>query len=316
MRVTMSKPLLTIGMPTFDDWDGVFFSLQSLRMHHKEVADRVAFTIVDNNPGSAHGQTCKKLMRNVPNGKYIPETDWKGPWVKDLLIRTAETPYALCMDGHVLLDAGALARLVEFYEALDAGRLAPVEGDRQPNKMDLFHGPLIYDDLTAVSTHFELHWRGQMWGIWATDDRGKNPANPPFEIPAQGMGLFSCRKDAWESVGGFNRMMRGFGGEEGYIHTKFKRQGRTSWCLPFLRWLHRFDRPSGVNYTLTWENKVRNYFIGFLENGLDVEPIIQHFVRWQSREALEQLFEATKQEVNMATVKQTGRPYIPTSVGT
>ena len=30
----MSKPLLTIGMSTYDDYDGVFFSIQSLRMYH------------------------------------------------------------------------------------------------------------------------------------------------------------------------------------------------------------------------------------------------------------------------------------------
>jgi hypothetical protein len=305
--------LLTIGMPTYDDWDGVFFSLQSLRMHHAEVAEQVEFVVIDNHPDSTHGQHCKRLLDSIPNGRYLPETEWQGPWVKDLVIRKAETPYALCMDSHVLLDHGSLRRLVEFFTQLEQGTLPVLPGARQPRRSDLFHGPLLYNDLTTVSTHFELVWRGQMWGIWATDDRGRQASGQPFEIPAQGMGLFACAVDAWGQAGGFNRMMRGFGGEEGYIHAKFRKRGGTVWCLPFLRWLHRFDRSSVVTYPLTWENKVRNYYIGFIENGMDVEPIIQHFSRWQSRADLEKLLDQTRREITLEQVRQFGRPMIPTS---
>ena len=36
-----------------------------------------------------------------------------------------------------------------------------------------------------------------MWGIWASDPRGQDPRGEPFEIPMQGMGAFSCLKQAW-----------------------------------------------------------------------------------------------------------------------
>ena len=48
-----------------------------------------------------------------------------------------------------------------------------------------------------------------------TDDRGRDSNGEPFEIPMQGLGMFSCRKEAWL---GFNPLFNGFGGEEGYIH--------------------------------------------------------------------------------------------------
>ena len=303
--------ILTVGMPTFDDWDGVFFTLNALRMYHAEVADKIEFIVVDNNPNGAHAKFNKKLVEQVANATYVAEGNWKGPWVKDLVIRNANTPYSLCMDSHVLLTPGSIAKLVTFYESLEAGTLDHIPAARQPGRDDLYHGPLIYDDLNTVSTHFDLVWRGQMWGIWATDERGKDPNGPPFEIPAQGMGLFTCRKEAWTSVGGFNRMMRGFGGEEGYIHNKFKQAGRTTWCLPFLRWLHRFDRATSQGYELTWENKVRNYYIAFLELGLDIEPIIKHFERWQTRAALEALLESTKREVLLEKARIASKPFIP-----
>jgi hypothetical protein len=49
-------------------------------------------------------------------------------------------------------------------------------------------------------------------------------------IPAQGMGVFACRKNNWL---GFNPKFRGFGGEEGYIHEKYRKNGKQVICLPF-----------------------------------------------------------------------------------
>ena len=97
----------------------------------------------------------------------------------------------------------------------------------------------------------------------------------PFEIPMQGLGLFFVRKAAWL---GFNKNARAFGGEEGYIHEKYRRHGYKALCLPFLKWLHRFARPDGVQYPLTLEDKLRNYILGFTELGMDLEPVRKHFM--------------------------------------
>ena len=96
----------------------------------------------------------------------------------------------------------------------------------------------------------------------------------PFEVFAQGLGLFLTRKNAWL---GFNEHAKGFGGEECVIHEKYRQAERTTWCLPFLRWIHRFSRPRGVPYPLALEHRIHNYFIAFKELGLDVQPIIDHF---------------------------------------
>lgn len=103
----------------------------------------------------------------------------------------------------------------------------------------------------------------------------QNVSAEPFDIPGQGLGLFTCRRDKWL---GFNEHARGFGGEELYIHEKFRRAGARTLCLPFLRWVHRFARPEGVKYPITQFNKVRNYVLEFNELGMDLEPIHQHFV--------------------------------------
>ena len=113
-----------------------------------------------------------------------------------------------------------------------------------------------------------------MWGVWSVDRRGLEPEGEPFEIPMQGMGVFSCRTAVWP---GFNPAFRGFGGEEGYIHEKVRQRGGRCLCLPWLRWVHRFGRTSGPPYPLAIEDKLRNYLIGFTELGLDLEPALEHF---------------------------------------
>ena len=161
----------------------------------------------------------------------------------------------------VLFAPGAIRSLKEYYR-------------EHPDCPDLLQGPVVYDDLEMISTHFEPVWRGEMWGIWETDPRGQDPEGEPFEIPMQGMGVFSCRKGAWP---GFNPMFRGFGWEEGYIHEKFRRAGGRCLCLPWLRWTHRFGRPAGIEYPLTVEEKLRNYLIGHAELGWDPSPVLSHF---------------------------------------
>lgn len=256
------KGLLTIGMATYDDFDGVFFTTQALFMYHKEVLPYSRFVVIDNNPYSKQGEQTKEYCTQV-GITYVPFAEYSATTVKGMLFDYAETPYVLCMDSHVLVEQGALMRLLLYYQCNE-------------NTIDLLQGPLLSEEPNHpdIWTHFEPKWRSQMYGIWSTDERGKNPNGEPFDIPMQGMGLFSCRRDAWV---GFNPEFRGFGGEEWYIHEKFRRTGGRTLCLPFLRWSHRFRRPRGVPYKISVEDKIRNYYIGFLELGKDIDEITNYF---------------------------------------
>ena len=256
------KGLLTIGMPCYDDFDGVFFSTQAILMYHKDVLPYIKMMIVDNNPNSKHGTQTKEYAAQI-GATYIPFTEYKATTVKGLIFEYATTPYVLCMESHVLLDSGSLTKLLMYYQCNE-------------NTNDLLQGPLYSENPThnEVWTHLDPRWSSQMYGVWASDERGNDPNGKPFEIQMQGMGLFTCRRDAWV---GFNSNFRGFGGEEWYIHEKFRNNGGRTMCLPFLRWSHRFRRPNGIPHCVKLDDKIRNYYIGFLELGLDVSPITNYF---------------------------------------
>jgi hypothetical protein len=265
---------LTIGMATHDDYDGVYFTIQSLRMHHPEVLDQIEFVIIDNNPTSNHGKALRELTDWIQEPlQYLPFTKYKSSTIKNKVFELADTPYVLCMDCHVLLAQGSLKKLIDFY-------------DQKKDQGNLLQGPLIYDDLKNYSTHFDFTWSDYMWGTWQTNKRGEDPNGEPFEIFNQGMGLFSCRKESWL---GFNKDFRGFGGEEGYIHKKYQKAGKKVMCLPFLRWLHRFGRPNAGNYPNNLEDRYRNYLMGFLELGIDTMEMKDHFRKAISNHKMDEI---------------------------
>jgi len=259
----MSKPLLTIGMATYDDFDGVYFSIQSLRMYHEIcMTNDVEFIVIDNNPNSAHGKAVADLHKKWLNGKYIPFTDKKSTAVRNEIFRNACGKYTISMDCHVMFSLGAIDALLEYYAD-------------NPDCKDLVQGPLLYDSLVGHLTHFRPIWGEQMYGRWGTDKEGL-ATGKAFDIPMQGLGVFSCETKNWL---GFNELFRGFGGEEGYIHEKFRRHGGRTLCLPKFEWVHRFGRPSGVQYPLNLEDRVWNYLVGWNELGDPqmVEKIIEVF---------------------------------------
>ncbi len=274
------RKTLSIGMATYDDYDGVYFSVQAIRIFHPEITECTEILVLDNHPEGTHAEALKALEKHVPGYRYIPVNTIRGTAVRDRIFREANADCVLCMDSHVLFPPGALRRLISYFEAHPATR-------------DLLQGPLLADDLHTLSTHFEPRWSEGMWGVWGADARAASIDAEPFEIPMQGLGVFACRRDAWP---GFNPRFTGFGGEEGYLHEKFRQAGGNTLCLPFLQWVHRFNRPSRTPYNLNWHDRIRNYWIAFRELGLDTTPIEAHFEQHLGPEPARAILAAVKRE--------------------
>jgi len=263
----MSGPFLTIGMAVYDDYDGVYFTIQDLRINHALTDCEIV--VVDNHPHSRAGARTKRLIEKLDRkgnmgARYVAMPDKQGTTQpRQRVFDEARGEWVLCLDSHVLLMPKALDRLLAWCFA---------NGDSR----DIVSGPLMYDDAESIcGTELLEQWRGGMWGIWHTDDRGRDPNGDPYEVWAQGLGLFAMRRAAWP---GFDPRWRGFGGEEGYIHDKVRRAGGRALCLPGVRWLHRFNDHEDVGYPAPIWQKVRNNVLGHLELNLDVEPIRRHFV--------------------------------------
>lgn len=260
---------LTIGMAAYNDFAGVYMTVQHLREMDAELLGDCELVVVDNNPRGPESRRLVGLLSNVrgdfAKARYVPFEKPGTAAPRQHLFDVAEGRFVLCMDSHVLLQRGALQWLLDYYTAY-------------PDTPDLLSGPIVWDDRVNVATHFTDVIRHGMWGVWGRDPRGDLRApectGEPFEIGAQGLGLFSCRKEAWR---GFNPHFSGFGGEEWYIHEKFRQAGAKCLCLPRLRWIHRFNE--GVSYQKTKSQKIANYILGFRELGKPLDRIYDHFVK-------------------------------------
>jgi len=275
------KKKLCIGMATYDDYDGVYFSVQAIRLYHSEILDQIEIVVIDNHPDGPCASALKQLEHWVPNFRYVPCEKIRGTAVRDFIFREANADYVLCLDSHVMVEAGAIAQLIEYFDA-------------HPDSPDFLQGPLLNDDLRNISTHFVPGWSQGMYGTWGTDTRAVDQQAPAFDVPMQGLGLFACARSAWT---GFNPRFSGFGGEEGYIHEKFRQAGGRTLCLPFLRWLHRFNRPMGTRYTVSWDDRIRNYLIGRDELGMDDQDVIEHFNEHIGESNTQAIAERVRQEM-------------------
>jgi len=277
---------LTIGMATHTDYYGTVDTIQHIRMTNRRIPD-IEILVVDSSIGSQlnlsqdHTRDLKNFSQSA-GFKLIEMVESEGfgtTQARNRVFEEATGDIVLCIDCHVLIEPFALDRLIEWFE-------------KNPDSMDLIQGPILHDNLQVMATGFADEWRDEMWGIWELNPKAltnksiedlpiierqnKTADIEPFEIKSMGLGLFGCRKEAWL---GFNKHFRGFGGEEWYIHRKYRKAGRKCLCLPFLRWWHRFGRPGGIAYTITTQHKVRNYILGHMELDDSLAGIHQQFVQ-------------------------------------
>ena len=285
------EKLLTIGMSTYDDYHGVYFSCQALNLYHERIAsDDIEIIIIDNNPNSPHGKEIQNFTKGWMSHKirYIPYEKKQSTSVRNEIFANAKGKYSISMDCHVMFAPNSIDSLLDYYA-------------KNPDCKNLVQGPMLYDNITACSTHFNPTWGGDMYGQWGCDKESLEK-NEPFSIPMHGLGVFSCETKNWLK---FNESFRGFGGEEGYIHEKFRDNGGDAICLPSFKWLHRFGRPDGVPYKLVLEDRIWNYFVGLLELKKDpehkmIKDIYDNFKSRIPEPSLNSILQQAKQAVGLS----------------
>ena len=145
---------LTIGMATYDDYDGAYFTIQSIRVNNPELEGALEFVVIDNNPGGPCSEALRHLGKSIEGYRYVPCDEWTGTAIRNAIFEESSSPIVLCIDSHVLIVPGALSKLISYFES-------------NPESRDLVQGPLVYDDLRNKSTHMEPRWRAGMYGTWA-----------------------------------------------------------------------------------------------------------------------------------------------------
>src|SRR5690554_5345184 len=118
-------PALTIGMATYNDFEGVYFTVQALRMY-QDLAD-TELLVVDNY-GCDH---TKGFIENWVKARFVRATEVVGTAAaKNIVLQEARGDAVLCLDSHIQLAPNAIARLKTYYR-------------EHPDCNDLLQGPLV-----------------------------------------------------------------------------------------------------------------------------------------------------------------------------
>src|SRR6266700_3171617 len=143
--------ILTLGMATYDDAPRLWHTVQTLRITHADVMPLVEIFIADNNPDGKHGEQVRGLCDKMRNAgqlvRYMPIPHPVGTSApRDRIFREAAGQFVLVMDSHVHLDSRpgsphVLRRLLDWI-------------NHHPDSRDLISGPMLYDGLDTLATHF------------------------------------------------------------------------------------------------------------------------------------------------------------------
>lgn len=146
---------LTIGMATYDDFDGVYFTIQALRLYIFAAEAPAELIVVDNNPTSRQGKRTRALLQAI-GGRYValPMPVGTAP-PRQRVFEEASGDVVMCVDPHILLAPHAVETLTRFFE-------------ENPDSRDIVSGPLVYDSLTNTADLFMDLWREGMRGVWSS----------------------------------------------------------------------------------------------------------------------------------------------------
>lgn len=286
MTQQSKTPRFTLGMCVHNDIDGVYFSCQGNRLLNPIIDSEGEIIIIDNQPDSPDGKQTKKFSDAASKVvRYIPYTEKQSTSIRNLVFDHARAPIVICIDSHVLLPTGGIQAVLNY-----------LEDPHNQNSPKLVQGPMYDDQLDKLYTHWNDLWNAGMQGRWELDNRAIDPNGKPYPIYAQGLGCFAARKEHWLR---FNENFRGFGGEEVYIHNKYRKAGGECICIPAFRWVHRFYRAQKVKYIDGLDNRLFNYLVGAFELQQDTAPILEYF-----RSALSEsrVFKIYNQALRVATV--------------
>ena len=250
----MSTRKLTIGIYTHDDYDGVRYLIDSIRLNDPDILSDIEFSIIDNCPGTPNSDAIieylKTAVKNVAFsynafGRYSNHI-WRFEAVE-----LAKTPYVVVVESKLQFAPGALKALINFFDAgLDNGLIIT--------------GPRIKDDFSGVLTHFRYAWDGEFYGIAEKDERADTQTEA-FEIEGLLPGLFAVRKDSFFKIPKGPFAGNGIYGEDVVLSlTNFVVKNKRALCLPALKWSCRMVKASGSAIPDSVLNRFHNYSTAFL----------------------------------------------------
>ena len=254
------SPKLTIGMANWEDVEGAFWTLTSIRQYHvKAERTDVELLVIDDMPEK---QQDLENVCNNSGARYVHHSKNKGPaHAKDSVWEHAKGEYVLLVDSHVLLAPCSVQYIIDAIDSDLIGK-------------DLWTGPLLNERGHMIASELLPEWRGQFFGVWHTDP--ELPKIKIKEIEGHGSAYTLMKREHYPY---FSKHFKGFSAEELYIHQKVRNNGGKCYVHLDLGWVHRFYRSKPITYSLTLNDKFHNYLVASYEMGWSIKQCCEYFAK-------------------------------------
>lgn len=212
---------LTIGLATFDDAMRARWTIRALQELHPDVMPVTEFLVINNDPGGAETEILNRFAAYNAGTVRVVDCATRGTFPpKAAIFEHARGKVVLVLDSHVIVRAGGLRALLDFYRDY-------------PTFDGLIHGPIVSDGGEVVCTHQEREFGGPGIGRWGNYLTGNNSsvANPPGEfghrvvdVPMSGNWCWATLRSTWPRDA-LPQGLRGYGGDE-HLDGLFHKLGR------------------------------------------------------------------------------------------
>lgn len=243
-------PALTIGVMHHQKLKSLAATIKALRRDH-DLAD-VDLMVID----TKSSKKARRWVRRQHNIRYAAIEPGQKSSALDQLFEQARGEVVLVLQDPVRLRHGSLQALDRFFAC-------------HPDSNALVHG-LTMSGKRVIATHSDPFWRRNSWGSRANKPSPRLGEGLPFVIPMQESGVFSCRRSAWP---GMPSGWRGYGGEDGFLQERFRREGAQVVCLPGLQWERIAQVRPARPYSQQAVQVLRNHLAGAADLDLDTRYI-------------------------------------------
>jgi glycosyltransferase involved in cell wall biosynthesis len=163
----------TIGLPCYNNFPEVFFTVQSLRLHHDMSNKEIV--VVDNYGDDLLRDFVVKKGNGVV--RYVLSNKTQGvSAAKNAVFDVAEGENVLIIDSHILIQRGCFD--------VDIPENTFVQGIAVGNGFDRY------------SYQWSPRWNAGMWGVFEWKTESEMPKEP-VDIWGMGAGFFACKRNEW-----------------------------------------------------------------------------------------------------------------------
>ena len=174
-----------------------------------------------------------KILLRKSKGPVFRRPTPRSTAIRDRVFREALADFVVCIDPHALFEPKTVGKLVNQAEWIKTtGKLAG----------DLFHGPMLYDYLepdNTPATHMDPAGVTICSGLGAIWKKAKTRRANRSKYRCTGSAYLLAQRKHGPA---FRRCLKALAGKKATSTKNSSKRGKV-WCLPWLRWLHRFDRP-------------------------------------------------------------------------